>query len=109
MILSLKTIAYTVLLPLLVTPFSLLIAQIEDEHFILKDFDRTSDKAYVEAIGIVPRPDMGIIIPVNVQPDGSILLGDPPVDKVPAQSVKNAVCGRTIEFEGLPDRVLMCQ
>tara|TARA_B100001939_G_scaffold256844_1_gene223773 strand:+ start:460 stop:789 length:330 start_codon:yes stop_codon:yes gene_type:complete len=108
-ILSLKTIAYAVLLPLLVTPFSLLVAQIVDEHFILKDFDRTSDKAYVEAIGIVPRPDMGIIIPVNVQPDGSILLGDPPVDKVPAQSVKDAVCGRTIEFEGLPDRVLMCQ
>ena len=52
---------------------------------------------------------MGIIIPVNVQPDGSILLGDPAVDKVPAQSVKDAVCGRTIEFEGLPDRVLVCQ
>lgn len=109
MILSLKTKTYTVFLPLLMTPFSLLVAQIEDDHFILKDFDRTSDKAYVEAIGIVPRPDMGIIIPVNVQPDGSILLGDPPVDKVPAQSVKDAVCGRTIEFEGLPDRVLMCQ
>ena len=75
----------------------------------MKDFDRTSDKAYVEAIGIIPRPDMGIIIPVNVQPDGSILLGDPPVDKVPAQSVKNAVCGRAIEFEGLPDRVLVCR
>jgi len=108
-ILSLKTKTYTVFLPLLMTPFSLLVAQIEDDHFILKDFDRTSDKAYVEAIGIVPRPDMGIIIPVNVQPDGSILLGDPPVDKVPAQSVKDAVCGRTIEFEGLPDRVLVCQ
>jgi hypothetical protein len=108
-IFSLKTQAYAVLLPLLVTPFSLLVAQIEDEHFILKDFDRTSDKAYIDAVGIIPRPDMGIIIPVNVQPDGSILLGDPPVDKVPAQSVKNAVCGRTIEFEGLPDRVLMCQ
>ena len=84
-------------------------AQIEDEHFILKDFDRTQrgwHKAYVETMGIIPRPDMGIIIPVNVQPDGAILLGDPPVDKVPAQSVKTAVCGRTIEFEGLPDRVL---
>ena len=109
MILIFKTVAYAVLLPLLVTPFSLLVAQIEDEHFILKDFDRTTDKAYVEAMGIIPRPDMGIIIPVNVQPDGSILLGDPPVDKVPAQSVKNAVCGRAIEFEGLPDRVLVCQ
>ena len=109
MISSLKTEAYAVLLPLLVTPFSLLVAQIEDEYFILRDFDRASDRAYVEAIGIIPRPDMGIIIPINVQPDGSILLGDPPVDKVPAQSVKNAVCGRTIEFEGLPDRVLMCQ
>jgi len=85
------------------------LAQIEDEHFILKDFDRTSDKAYIETMGIIPRPDMGIIIPVNVQPDGSILLGNPAVDKVPAQSVKNAVCGQTIEFEGLPDRVLMCQ
>ena len=84
-------------------------AQIEDEPFILKDFDRAADKAYVETIGIIPRPDMGIIIPVNVQPDGSILLGDPPVDKVPAQSVKNAVCGRTIEFEGLADRALVCQ
>ena len=109
MILISKTAAYAVLLPLLVTPFSLLVAQIEDEHFILKDFDRTSDEAYVEAIGIIPRPDMGIIIPVNVQPDGSIQLGDPPVDKMPTQSVKNAVCGCTIEFEGLPDRFLMCQ
>ena len=109
MILTLKTAAYAVLLPLLVTPFSLLVAQIEDVHFILKDFDRTSDKAYVEAMGIIPRPDMGIIIPVNVQPDGAILLGDPAVDKVPAESVKNAVCGRTIEFEDLPDRVLVCQ
>ena len=86
-----------------------LLAQIEDEHFILKDFDRAADKAYVETMGIIPRPDMGIIIPVNVQPDGSILLGDPAVDKVPAQSVKNAVCARTIEFEGLPDRVLVCR
>ena len=86
-----------------------LLAQIENEHFILKDFDRAADKAYVETMGIIPRPDMGIIIPVNVQPDGSILLGNPAVDKVPAQSVKDAVCGRTIEFEGLPDRVLVCQ
>ncbi|MCH1611283.1 MAG: hypothetical protein L7S53_08255 [Luminiphilus sp.] len=109
MILSLKTKTYTVFLPLLMTPFSLLVAQIEDDHFILKDFDRAADKAYVETMGIIPRPDMGIIIPVNVQPDGSILLGDPAVDKVPAQSVKNAVCGRTIEFKGLPDRVLVCQ
>jgi len=86
-----------------------ILAQTEEEHFILKDFDRAADKAYVETMGIIPRPDMGILVPVNVQPDGSILLGDPPVDKVPAQSVKNAVCGRTIEFEGLPDRVLVCQ
>ena len=109
MLLSLKTEAYAVLLPLLVTPFSLLVAQIEDEHFILKDFDRAADKAYVETMGVIPRPDMGIIIPVNVQPDGSILLGNPAVDKVPAQSVKDAVCGRTIEFEGLRDRTLVCQ
>ena len=109
MILNLKSIIYAALLPLLVSPFSLLVAQIEDEYFILKDFDRAADKAYFETMGIIPRPDMGIIIPVNVQPDGSILLGDPPVDKVPAQSVKNAVCGRTIEFEGLPDRVVVCQ
>lgn len=109
MILNLKSIIYAAFLPLLVSPFSLLVAQIEDEHFILKDFDRAADKAYVETMGIIPRPDMGIIIPVNVQPDGSILLGDPAVDKVPSQSVKNAVCGRTIEFEGLPDRVLVCQ
>ena len=86
-----------------------LLAQIEDEHFILKDFDRAGDKAYVETMGFIPRPDMGIIIPVNVQPDGAILLGDPAVDKVPAQSVKNAVCGRTVEFVDLPDRALVCQ
>ena len=109
MILVLKTGIYAVLLPLLMTPFSLLVAQIEDEHFILKDFDRAADKAYVETMGVIPRPDVGIIIPVSVQPDGSILLGDPAVDKVPGQSVKNAVCGRTIEFEGLPDRVLVRQ
>ena len=104
-----KTIRYALLLPLSVTPFSLLVAQVEDEYFRLKDFDRALDKANVETIGIIPRPDMGIVIPVNVQPDGAILLGDPAVDKVPAQSVKNAVCGRTIEFEGLSDRVLVCQ
>ena len=89
--------------------FATPLAQIEDEHFILKDFDRAADKAYVVTMGIIPRPDMGIIIPVNVQPDGAILLGNPAVDKVTAQSVKNAVCGRAIEFEGLPDRVLVCQ
>ena len=109
MILSFKTKAHAVILSLLMTPFSLLVAQIEDEHFVLKDFDRAGDKAYIETMGFIPRPDMGIIIPVNVQPDGAILLGDPAVDKVPARSIKNAVCGRTIEFEGLPDRVLMCQ
>ena len=109
MILRLKSIIYAVLFLLLVTPSSLLVAQIEDEHFILKDFNPAADKAYVQTMGIIPRPDLGIIIPVNVQPDGSILLGDPAVDKVPAQSVKDAVCGRTIEFEGLRDRVLVCQ
>ena len=109
MTLRIKSIIYAGLFPLLVTPSSLLVAQIEDEHFILKDFDRAADKAYVEAMGIIPRPDMGIIIPVSVQPDGSILLGDPAVDRVPAQSLKNAVCGRNIEFEGLPGRVLVCQ
>ena len=109
MILITKTRTYVILLLLLATPFSLLVAQIEDEHFILKDFDRAADKAYVGTMGIIPRPDMGIIIPVNVQPDGAILLGDPAVDKVPARSVKNAVCGRTIEFVDLPDRVLVCQ
>lgn len=98
-----------ILLAALILNSAPLSAQIEEEHFILKDFDRAADKAYVETMGIIPRPDMSIIIPVNVQPDGSILLGDPAVDKVPAQSVKNAVCGRTIEFEGLPDRVLVCQ
>ena len=104
-----ETTKYAVLLPLLVTPFSLLVAQIEDEHFSLKYFDRVADKAYVETMGIIPRPDMGITIPVNVQPDGAIILGDPAVGKVPTQSVKNAVCGRTIEFEDLPDRFLVCQ
>ena len=74
MILSFKTKAYAVILSLLMTPFSLLVAQIEDEHFILKDFDRAADKAYVETMGIIPRPDMGIIIPVNVQPDGLSLI-----------------------------------
>ena len=109
MILITKTITYVILLLLLATPFSLLVAQIADEHFILKDFDRAADKAYVGTMGIIPRPDMGIIIPVNVQPDGAILLGDAAVDKVPARSVKNAVCGRTIEFVDLPGRVLVCQ
>ncbi len=97
------------LLAALILDSAPLLAQIEDEHFILKDFNRAADKAYVETMGIIPQAGMGIIIPVNVQPDGAILLGDPAVDKVPAQSVKNAVCGRTIEFEGLSDRVLVCQ
>ena len=109
MIFKVKSRICAVLLLLLLTPSLLLTAQIEDEYFILKDFDRVADKAYVETVGIIPRPDMGVIIPVNVQPDGSILLGDPAVDKVPARSVKNAVCGRSIEFEGLPERTLVCQ
>ena len=54
MILITKIEIYAVRLLLLVTPSSLLVAQIEDEHFILKDFDRAADKAYVGTMGIIP-------------------------------------------------------
>jgi hypothetical protein len=84
-------------------------SQTDDEHFILQGFDKTKDTGYLSTIGFINRPDLGVVIPVNVQKDGSILLGDPPVDRVPADSVKRAVCGQTIEFDGLPQRTLLCQ
>lgn len=86
-----------------------LLAQMDEDHFMLDNFDVASDQGYIGLMGEIRRPDMGIIIPVTVEADGSLLLGNPPVDKVPSQRVKAAVCGQTIYFDELPARELMCQ
>ena len=79
-----------------------------DPHFLLEGFDRGADANYVNLMGTIKRPDMGGIIPATAQPHGEILLSEPPVDKLPSLEVKRAVCGQTIYFEGLPERVLVC-
>lgn len=86
-----------------------LLAQVDEEHFVLDNFDAHTDQGYIEVMGEIRRPDIGIIIPVFVEADGSLLLGNPPVDKVPSRRVKAAVCGQTIHFDGLPERELVCQ
>lgn len=77
-------------------------------HFLLEGFDSAADANYVNLMGTIKRPDMGIIIPATIQPDGEILLGDPPVDKLPSLEVQRAVCGQAIYYEGLPERTLFC-
>ena len=73
---------------------------------MLKDFDYydDADYEYVDMRGEIRRPDLGIIIPVTVQYDGTVLLGDPPVDKIPSSRVRRAVCGREIHFAELPSK-----
>jgi len=44
---------------------------------LLEGFDRAADANYVNVMGTIKRPDMGIIVPATDQPDGEILLGDP--------------------------------
>ena len=70
---------------------------------MLEDFDYydDADYEYVDMRGEIRRPDLGIIIPVTVQYDGTVLLGDPPVDKIPSSRVRRAVCGRD-SFCGTP-------
>ena len=45
---------------------------------MLEDFDYydDADYEYVDMRGEIRRPDLGIIIPVTVQYDGTVLLGD---------------------------------
>ena len=70
---------------------------------MLEDFDYydDADYEYVDMRGEIRRPDLGIIIPVTVQYDGTVLLGDPPVDKIPSSRVRRAVCERD-SFCGTP-------
>ncbi len=77
---------------------------------MLEDFDYydDADYEYVDMRGEIRRPDLGIIIPVTVQYDGTVLLGDPPVDKIPSSRVRRAVCGREIYFAELPSKILAC-
>ena len=81
-----------------------------EPYLMLKDFDYydDADYEYVDMRGVIRRPDLGIVIPVTVQYDGSVLLGDPPVDKIPSSRVRSAVCGREIQFEELPSKLLTC-
>ena len=81
-----------------------------EPYLILEDFDYYNDVdyEYVDMSGVIRRPDLGIVIPVTVQNDGSVLLGEPPVDKIPSIRVRRAVCGREIYFEGLPSKTLAC-
>ena len=80
-----------------------------EPYFSLADYDAASDREYVGAVGILSRPDLGLVIPVTVQSGGALLLGDPPVDKIPSTAVKRAVCGQAITFPNLPDRNLVCR
>jgi len=79
-------------------------------YLMLEDFDYydDADYEYVDMRGEIRRPDLGIIIPVTVQYDGTVLLGDPPVDKIPSSRVRRAVCGREIHFAELPSKILVC-
>ena len=81
-----------------------------EPYLILEGFDYydDSDYEYVDMRGVIRRPDLGIVIPVTVQYDGSVLLGDPPVDKIPSRRVRRAVCGREIQFTELPTKILAC-
>ena len=81
-----------------------------EPYLILEDFDYydDADYEYVDMSGVIRRPDLGIVIPVTVQYDGSVLLGEPPVDKIPSIRVRQTVCGREIYFEGLPSKILAC-
>ena len=76
----------------------------------IEDFDYydDADYQYVDMRGVIRRPDLGLVIPVTVQYDGSVLLGDPPVDKIPSTRVRQAVCGKDIYFAGLASRKLTC-
>lgn len=81
-----------------------------EPYMVLEDFDYYDDEdyEYVDISGVIRRPDLGIVIPVTVQYDGSVLLGDPPVDKIPSRRVRKAVCGREIHFDELPPKILEC-
>ena len=81
-----------------------------EPYLTLKDFDYydDADYEYVDMRGVIRRPDLGIVIPVTVQYDGSVLLGDPPVDKIPSSRVRRAVCGREVQFAELPSKILAC-
>ena len=81
-----------------------------EPYLMLEDFDYydDADYEYVDMRGVIRRPDLGIVIPVTVQYDGSVLLGDPPVDKIPSSRVRRAVCGREIQFAELPSKILGC-
>ena len=80
-------------------------------YLMLEDFDYYDDAdfEYVDMRGVIRRPDLGIIIPVTVQYDGTVLLGDPPVDKIPSRRVRKAVCGREIQFAERPSKILACR
>ena len=81
-----------------------------EPYLMLEDFDYydDADYEYVDMRGEIRRPDLGIIIPVTVQYDGTVLLGDPPVDKITSSRVRRAVCGREIHFAELPSKILAC-
>ena len=81
-----------------------------EPYLMLEDFDYYDDLdyEYVDMRGVIRRPDLGIVIPVTVQYDGSVLLGEPPVDKIPSRRVRKVVCGSEIQFEGLPSKILAC-
>ena len=95
---------------ILVSLSVLSMAAFAEPYLMLDDFDYYDDEdyEYVDMRGLIRRPDLGIVIPVTVQYDGSVLLGDPPVDKIPSSRVRRAVCGREIHFAELPSKILAC-
>ena len=101
------------MLRLLINIFFLSLVQGSDAssepYFSLADYDAASDREYIGAVGILSRPDLGLVITITVQSGGALLLGDPPVDKIPSTAVKRAVCGQVISFPNLPERNLVCR
>ena len=77
---------------------------------MLEDFDYydDADYEYVDMRGVIRRLPKDIIIPVTVQYDGTVLLGDPPVDRFHrvefASSLwkRNSVCGTPLKNTCLP-------
>ena len=84
------------------------LSKIDDEHFILRGSDAKKNAGYLSTLEFINRPHLGVVFR-SIYKDGTILLDDPHIDKVPAYSVRRVVCAQTVEFDGLSKRTLLCQ
>ena len=81
-----------------------------EPYLMLEDFDYydDADYEYVDMRGEIRRPDLGIVIPVTVQYDGSVLLGNPPVDKIPSVEFAEQYVGERFSLRNSPSKILAC-